>query len=282
MNPLRRRHGPGGGHDVISLGPILEITYQVERQEDIADLRSLRQVSTSASTCGPGRSGRGRRRGVLPQADASVGTVLALETFEHVRRFWKGFDEVRRVLRPDGALLAAVPFHFHVHAYPHDYWRFTPDAFKVLFEDYPSKIVGAGAARPGWPTSGASSSASAATAITPDEFARYQELLPPRPCRCQRAAPAALRRQPAAVRPRPRPVAGSREMPERMSEFGGCDVLGASHAFAAVGVVGYARRPASAAPAPSGCRPVVSVCIANWNCRRLLHASLRSLTSKLS
>ena len=30
----------------------------------------------------------------LPQPDASVGTVIALSTFEHVRRFWLGFREV--------------------------------------------------------------------------------------------------------------------------------------------------------------------------------------------
>jgi ubiquinone/menaquinone biosynthesis C-methylase UbiE len=41
----------------------------------------------------------------LPQADGSVGTVLALSTFEHVPHFWRGMAEVQRVLRPDGALL---------------------------------------------------------------------------------------------------------------------------------------------------------------------------------
>ena len=41
----------------------------------------------------------------LPFPDASFGTVLAFSTFEHVRRFWVGFEEVFRVLRPDGVLL---------------------------------------------------------------------------------------------------------------------------------------------------------------------------------
>jgi hypothetical protein len=59
-----------------------------------------------------------------------------------VPRFWRAFDEVHRVLRPDGALLVACPFYFHLHDYPHDYWRFTPDALKMLLEPYPSKLLG--------------------------------------------------------------------------------------------------------------------------------------------
>ena len=161
-------------------GPILEVgSYQVENQEGIADLRSLF----------PGQEyvGLDMRPGLgvdvvgeveaLPQADASVGTVLALETFEHVRRFWKGFEEVRRVLRPDGALLVAAPFYFHIHSYPYDYWRFTPDAFKLLLEDYPSKIIGwhGPATRPAnvW----CLAFREKRPPIAADQFAHYQALL---------------------------------------------------------------------------------------------------------
>src|SRR5262249_57577318 len=77
----------------------------------------------------------------LPHADGSIGTVLALNTFEHVPRFWKGFAEIARVLRPDGALLVSCPFFFHIHNYPGDYWRFTPMALDLLLEDYPSRIL---------------------------------------------------------------------------------------------------------------------------------------------
>ena len=126
-------------------GPILEIgSYQVPGQEEIADLRPLF----------PDRSylGVDRRPGpgvdlladveALPQADASVGTVLAMNTFEHVPRFWRGFAEIRRVLRPDGAFLVSCPFYFKIHQFPGDYWRFTADALEVLLEDYPSRIIG--------------------------------------------------------------------------------------------------------------------------------------------
>jgi SAM-dependent methyltransferase len=126
-------------------GPIVEIgSYQVEGQEAIADLRRL--------FAGKPYTGLDRRLGPgvdlfadvedLPQADQSVGTVLAMNTFEHVPRFWRGFAEIRRVLRPDGALLVSCPFHFKIHNYPADYWRFTPAALELLLEDYPSRIVG--------------------------------------------------------------------------------------------------------------------------------------------
>jgi SAM-dependent methyltransferase len=78
----------------------------------------------------------------LPFPDASFGTVLALNTFEHVPCFWRGFDEVFRVLRPDGALLVSTPFYFHIHDHPSDYWRFTPEALEVLLARYPQRVLG--------------------------------------------------------------------------------------------------------------------------------------------
>lgn len=126
-------------------GPVLEIgSYQVEGQETIADLRPFFPGKTYVGMDmrpGPGVDLVGDVEG-MPQADASVGTVIAMSTFEHVRHFWKGFAEVERVLRPDGVLLVSCPFYFRIHSYPSDYWRFTPMALEVLLENYPSKIIG--------------------------------------------------------------------------------------------------------------------------------------------
>lgn len=126
-------------------GPILEIgSYQVAGQESVADLRTL-----FPGRCYLGldvRPGRGvdllANVEELPYADGSIGTILALSTLEHVPRFWQAFDEMHRVLRPDGALLVACPFYFHLHAHPTDYWRFTPEALELLLAPYPSKIIG--------------------------------------------------------------------------------------------------------------------------------------------
>ena len=126
-------------------GPILEVgSFQVQGQEEIADLRGLF----------PGKEyvGLDRRPGPgvdliadvesLPHADGTLGTVIAMNTFEHVPRFWRGFEEVYRVLRPDGALLVSCPFYFHIHDYPNDYWRFTPQSLEMLLAAYPTRILG--------------------------------------------------------------------------------------------------------------------------------------------
>jgi SAM-dependent methyltransferase len=161
-------------------GPILEIgSQQVPGQEEIADLRPLfydkRYLGVDIA---PGR-------GVdfvadvesLPQADASVGTVIAMNTLEHVPHFWRAFDEIHRVLRPDGALLVSCPFYFHIHSYPSDYWRFSPEALALLLDRYPNKILG----RHG-PTRRPASVWGLAfregrPAITPAEFDRYRMLV---------------------------------------------------------------------------------------------------------
>jgi SAM-dependent methyltransferase len=113
----------------------------------------------------------------LPQADASIGTVIAMNTLEHVPRFWRGFEEIYRVLRPDGALLVSCPFYFHIHSFPSDYWRFTPEALQLLLEKYPTKILG----WQGPPKRPASVWALAfreeRPPISPLEFERYRMLL---------------------------------------------------------------------------------------------------------
>ncbi len=126
-------------------GPVLEIgSRHVIGQEEIADLRELfpgRPYLGVDAEAGPGVEVVADAE-ALPFADGSVGTVIAMNTLEHVPRFWRGLEEAYRVLRPDGVLLLSGPFYFHVHAYPSDYWRFTPEALAVLLRDYPAKILG--------------------------------------------------------------------------------------------------------------------------------------------
>jgi SAM-dependent methyltransferase len=161
-------------------GPVLEIgSYQIPGQEPIADLRGLFPGQRYLGLdCRPGR-------GVdviadaedLPYPDGSFGTVIALSTFEHVPRFWKAFEEAHRVLRPDGALLVASPFYFHLHDHPRDFWRFSPDALDLLLESYPSRVIGwhGPASRPAnvW----AVAFREERRFLTPAQHAHYQALL---------------------------------------------------------------------------------------------------------
>ncbi len=145
MNPFIRGLVRSVAETFVLPGPILEVgSYQCDGQAEIADLRSLfpgRHYTGIDVRPGPGVDEIANVE-ALPYPDASFGTVLALETFEHVAHFWRGFAEVRRVLRPDGVLLVSSPFYFHIHPHPKDYWRFTPEAFQMLLDDYPSKIIG--------------------------------------------------------------------------------------------------------------------------------------------
>src|SRR5436305_5712706 len=96
--------------------PIVEIgSYRVEGQSDAIHLRNLfpgRDYTGVDMRVGPGVDCVANVE-KLPQATGSVGTVISMSTFEHVRRLRKGFDEVRRVLRPDGVLVVACPVSCH-------------------------------------------------------------------------------------------------------------------------------------------------------------------------
>lgn len=113
----------------------------------------------------------------LPHADASIGTVVAFNTFEHVRCFWRGFDEIYRVLRPDGVLLVSCPFFFRIHNYPEDYWRFSPAALEVLLDKYPSKIIGWHGPKQRPANVWAMACREGRPAVTTEQFAQYQRLL---------------------------------------------------------------------------------------------------------
>lgn len=160
--------------------PILEIgSLQVQGSTPESNLRPLwagkRYVGLDRRP-GPGVDVVGDVE-ALPLASGSVGTVIAMSTFEHVRHFWRGFEEIHRVLRPDGAVLVSCPFYFYIHAYPSDYWRFTPDALELLLEDYPQRILGR-QGPPRRPTNvWALAFAAGRPTITEGEWQRYRRLL---------------------------------------------------------------------------------------------------------
>ena len=160
--------------------PVLEIgSYQVDGQENIINLRQLFPGKTYHGLDireGPGVDIVGSVE-QLDMPDASLGTVLALSTFEHVQHFWKGFDEVYRVLRPDGALIVCCPFYFHVHAYPSDYWRFTPEALKLMLEKYPNKIIGWHGPKTRPANVWAIAFREEHPGFTPEQYQKYQSLM---------------------------------------------------------------------------------------------------------
>ncbi|MBU1670591.1 MAG: class I SAM-dependent methyltransferase [Actinobacteria bacterium] len=80
--------------------------------------------------------------------DESAGTVLIMDTLEHVEYPRQAIEEAFRILRPNGLLLISSVMNYVIHGYPNDYWRFTPEGFKSLLQQFPHSFVGfAGDAR---------------------------------------------------------------------------------------------------------------------------------------
>jgi SAM-dependent methyltransferase len=69
-----------------------------------------------------------------PVADHTIDLVLATETLEHTADPDAFLAQARRVLRDEGRLVLTVPFSARWHYVPHDYWRFTPSALRMLLE----------------------------------------------------------------------------------------------------------------------------------------------------
>jgi SAM-dependent methyltransferase len=78
----------------------------------------------------------------LELPDASIGTAIALDTLEHVERFWAVAPELQRVLRPGGIALLTSVMYFPIHEHPADYWRFTPDGFRALAGAFDTAVIG--------------------------------------------------------------------------------------------------------------------------------------------
>ncbi|MBX6313464.1 MAG: class I SAM-dependent methyltransferase [Isosphaeraceae bacterium] len=126
-------------------GPVYEFgSYQVEGQEEYANLRTFFPDKTYIGCDmrpGPGVD-RVEDVSQMTLADGAAGTIMCIETFEHVFEVRRAFDEVFRVLRPGGLFLITAPFHFRLHGYPDDYWRMSPSCLRRLLAPYEGRLVG--------------------------------------------------------------------------------------------------------------------------------------------
>jgi SAM-dependent methyltransferase len=62
----------------------------------------------------------------------SAGTIICLDTFEHIAQPFKAIDEIYRILKPGGLLILTTVLTWGYHPFPKDYWRFTVDALELL------------------------------------------------------------------------------------------------------------------------------------------------------
>lgn len=68
----------------------------------------------------------------LPFEDNSIDVMVSSSCFEHSEFFWLVFNEVLRVLKPNGLFYLDVPANGAFHRYPVDCWRFYPDSGAAL------------------------------------------------------------------------------------------------------------------------------------------------------
>ena len=71
-----------------------------------------------------------------PFDDNSFDCIFAVEVMEHLENPFLFKKEVKRMLKEEGLLVLTVPFMFHPHADPFDYWRPTRMALQHLFDDF--------------------------------------------------------------------------------------------------------------------------------------------------
>jgi len=64
----------------------------------------------------------------LPFPDESADLIVCSSCMEHSEFFWLLFNEMIRVLKPDGVLYVNAPSNGAFHRYPVDCWRFYPDS----------------------------------------------------------------------------------------------------------------------------------------------------------
>ena len=69
----------------------------------------------------------------MPRQTESVDTILLFNVLEHLYNYSLVLSEIKRILKPGGALIGVVPFLVAYHPDPRDYWRFTRESLERIF-----------------------------------------------------------------------------------------------------------------------------------------------------
>lgn len=62
--------------------------------------------------------------------------VVCTEVLEHTLRPFDAVNEIHRMLKQGGLVLASSPFNFRIHGPLPDCWRFTEHGWRMLFKDF--------------------------------------------------------------------------------------------------------------------------------------------------
>jgi len=67
--------------------------------------------------------------------------ALCMDLLEHTSNPFLVVKNIKDSLKKGAYLFVTAPFVWELHSFPHDYWRFTPQWFEVLFEGMEVEIV---------------------------------------------------------------------------------------------------------------------------------------------
>jgi hypothetical protein len=73
----------------------------------------------------------------LSYGEHEIGTALCLDTLEHCADPIAAARELHRVVSRDGGVcVISSVMLMGIHGYPNDYWRFTPEGFRILLDGF--------------------------------------------------------------------------------------------------------------------------------------------------
>lgn len=74
----------------------------------------------------------------------SLDMVLACSVYEHLSHPWIVTNEIGKVLKPGGWLFVQTHHSFPLHAFPHDYYRYSTEALELLCSDAGLTVLASG------------------------------------------------------------------------------------------------------------------------------------------
>jgi SAM-dependent methyltransferase len=90
----------------------------------------------------------------LPVENGSFDSAICTAVLEHLEEPEQALRECYRVLKPGGVAIYSVPFIWHLHEEPRDFYRFSKYGLKYLFEKVGFEIIALKALSGFWITFG--------------------------------------------------------------------------------------------------------------------------------